>query len=390
VLKLALTDLDHAGRTAGRLYAWSTAGGILGTFLTGWVLIAWAGVTALVVAAGLGLVALAFVVGHAWRRPRFFGAILGVVTVVALLGWMGAFFSRCTLETDYFCIRVVDKQEDGHAVRFLKLDHLTHTEARLEDPGFLGYAHLYVQSEFVRRAATRTEKPRVLIIGGGGYALPRWIETYTPQVHTEVVEIDPAVTRIALEQFGMAKDTRVVSYNLDGRQFVQEQASRGAYDVVIQDAVNDLSVPYHLMTREYDARIRDLLKPDGVYLLTLIDDLEHGVFLRSSIATVREAFPHVKLLRNARTALGGRQVYVIAGSVQPLDVAELNRLGAGPDGAAPHTAAVPDERLSEYLASGRSIVMTDDYAPVDSLLGEIFLERQREKDAKRTASADVP
>ena len=74
----------------------------------------------------------------------------------------------------------------------------------------------------------------------------------------------------------LPRDTRVVSHNLDGRQFVQELATKGAYTLVVQDAVNDLSVPYHIMTREYNDQVRALLQPDGAYLLTVIDLYSDG------------------------------------------------------------------------------------------------------------------
>jgi spermidine synthase/MFS family permease len=387
VLKQALTDMDHAGRTMGRLYAWSTAGGIVGTFLTGWVLISWMGVTNLVVCAGVGLVALAFVAGRAWRRPRFFGATAGALALVGCSAYLGAFTSRCTVETDYFCIKVSEGELHGQPARDMKLDHLIHTIAKLEDPGFFFYRHLYVQSDFIRRAAARTQTPQVLIIGGGGYAMPRWIEAFVPQTRTEVVEIDPVVTQIALEQFGVKKDTKVISYNMDGRQFIQELAQAGTYDIVIQDAVNDLSVPYHLMTREYKEHVRKLLKPDGLYLLTIIDDVPGGIFLRSAIATLREVYPEVKLLREARDPSKGRRVYVVAASMQKLDIAELDGIVKAQGGEGTHTAALTDEEMHEYLNAGPALVLTDAYAPVDNLLGQLFQERQQVKDAQRAAAA---
>lgn len=375
VLKLVLTDMDQAGRTAGRLYAWSTAGAILGTFLTGWYLIARVGVTQLVVAAGMGLVALAFVTGRAWLRPRFFASTLGTLALVGSLSYLDVFSFICTVETDYFCIRVTEGEHEGRGVRELQLDNLTHTISALDDPSYLGYPHLYMQSDLIRRAAARAERPRVLIIGGGGYAVPRWIENFVPQVHTEVVEIDPVVTRIALEHFGLAKDTRVVSYNVDGRQFIQEQAEPGVYDLIIQDAVNNLSVPYHLMTREYDAHIRKLLKPDGLYLLTIIDHVPRGSFLRSAVATMREAFPEVKLLRPANMPEEGWQIYIVAGSNQPLELSDLDAIVKAQGGERSNTAEFTVAQLQAYLDAGEVVVMTDDYAPVDHLLSRLILAR---------------
>lgn len=46
---------------------------------------------------------------------------------------------------------------------------------------------------------------RVLMVGGGGYAYPKHIIATRPEVHMDVVEIDPAITRIALADFYLAE-----------------------------------------------------------------------------------------------------------------------------------------------------------------------------------------
>ncbi|WP_199746853.1 fused MFS/spermidine synthase [Corallococcus sp. AB049A] len=376
VLRLALADVGQAGRTVGRLSAWSTAGALLGSFLTGWWLIAKVGVYPLVVGASLGLVALAAYVGQVWRQPRFFGATAGTLALAGVLGSLGLFASPCTVETDYFCIQVHKVEHEGRRLLALQLDHLTHTLVDLKDPSYLGYPHEYIHSELVRMVAARTGHPRMLLIGGGGYVMPRWVENYVPQARMEVVEIDPAVTRMALERFGVKPDTHILSYSMDGRQFLQEQAERGAYDLVIQDAVNDLSVPYHLMTREYDVLVRSLLKPDGIYLLTVIDEIPRGSFLRSAFRTVQDVFPHVELLHDARAGSKGQNVYIVAGSMKPLDLERLPEVLRGAGIEQPRTGRVPRAEVDAYLAAGPALLLTDDFAPVDNLLAELFLLRE--------------
>jgi hypothetical protein len=58
VAKLTLGDLARTGNLVGRVYAWSTAGSLAGTFLTGFVLIAHVGTRAVILSVGLTLVAL--------------------------------------------------------------------------------------------------------------------------------------------------------------------------------------------------------------------------------------------------------------------------------------------------------------------------------------------
>ncbi|HEY3080308.1 MAG TPA: fused MFS/spermidine synthase [Chloroflexota bacterium] len=377
VIRLTVTDLARAGRVSGEVYAWSTAGAIVGTFATGWYLIAALGVHTLVFAMGAILIALALLVGRFWRTPPLLPVLL-LVSAVAFwqLSARDAIRSRCDVETSYFCIKVGQEDRPGvGTVRTLVLDHLVHSYVKVGDPSYLGYVHEEVQTEITRYLEPLLGQHHILVIGGGGYTYPRWVEAKLPDAQIEVVEIDPGVTRVAHDYFAMPADTRIVSHNLDGRQYVQELAPKGAYTMVVQDAVNDLSVPYHIMTREYNDHVRALLKPGGVYLLTVIDLFRDGQLLRAAIRTMKQTFPTVQLLAAGPAwESGGANVWVIAGSQNGLDVEQLRtRLGA--DGTQVRTAAMPPERLEQYLAQGPQVVLTDEYAPVDNLIAILFRSR---------------
>ena len=292
--------------------------------------------------------------------------------------------SRYELETRYFSIAVLDGQKEGRAVKRLVLDRLVHSEVDLSDPQWLGYPHEQIQADLTRAMAGEVLKAdgemRLLVIGGGGYTLPRWVENQPDlsRVCVDVVEIDPGVTEVAHRKLGLPRDTRIVSHHLDGRQFVK-RAAAGKFDLVIQDAVNDFSVPYHLMTREYNDLIRRTLKPDGIYLLTVIDSLHDGPFLRAAVRTMQASFAEVKLLsptsdwQNAE-----RSVYVIAGRGELSLPVCPGRI----DGLLRDTRAhiFPDASLRNVIARDgpRGIILTDQYAPVDTLIARRFL---REKGA---------
>ena len=405
VTRLAVSDWDHAGRVAGRVYAWSCAGAIAGTFAAGWGGIPLlGGVNILILAIALVLVVLSTAVSGVWRRPGELA--LGVVVVgAAVFGliYRGSLTSQFDLETNYYAIRIYDDSgpdEQGRVERTLVLDHLRHSfvkgwieldsagneTAFRADPTYTGYAHEQVQAEFTRFAADRSGgSPNVLIIGGGGYTLPRWIDAAIPKASVEVVEIDPGVTEAAHRKLGLPRDTRIVTHNLDGRQFVQEQASRGHYHLVVQDAVNDLSVPYHIMTKEYNDAVKRLLTPDGVYLLTVIDHFEDGLLVRAAIQTMQQSFAHVYLLaanelwKPTEPTGVGRSVWVIYGSDQPFDrealAAAVDRQKAGPA----KTLAMPADELRAYLDRKPAPVLTDAYAPVDNLISFVF-RRQAEEE----------
>lgn len=388
VIRRLVTDVGSAGRISGRIYAWSTVGCIAGILGSGWFFIEWFGVRRLVVVCGLLLVPATLLVGDGspamrWKsRRRWAWAFVPLAAAM-----IAAAASPYDLETKYFSIVVLDGERDGRAVKRLVLDRLVHSEVDPLDPDWLGYPHERIQAEVLRGIVARRSPPvdrnRLLVIGGGGYTLPRWVEQ-RPELSTidiDVVEIDPGVTEIARRKLGLNANGRIRSIHLDGRQFVKN-APQSNYDLIVQDAVNDFSVPYHLMTREYNLLVRCALRPGGIYLLTIIDSLADGPFLRAAVRTMQADFPEVRLL-NHSSGIGPseRCVYVIAGFGGSL---------AAPTSAA--TAAeetawflervpahvVPPNVLSGILEQDgpRGIVLTDDFAPVDTLMGRTMLTRE--------------
>ena len=114
----------------------------------------------------------------------------------------------------------------------------------------------------------------------------------------DVAEIDPAVTEAAMQAFGLPRDTPIRTINLDGRNYVDElleKKHRGEqipqYDFIYMDAFNDLSVPFQLVTKQFNEKIYDILAADGVYLTNIIDMREGGKVVASFVKTIKHTFP---------------------------------------------------------------------------------------------------
>ncbi|HEX3148086.1 MAG TPA: fused MFS/spermidine synthase, partial [Gemmataceae bacterium] len=292
VIRLSIPDTGHTGRTAGTIYAWSTAGAIVGTFVTGYFLIGLLGMSRVLFFLALVLLGLTFVIGRLWRNTPllFAGSIVFGIAAVGM--FITGYPNRgYTLESKYYAIKVRDSEFDRDGLKIpaktLSLDLLIHSFVVPDDPNFLGYQHEEVQGELVRHALSKGPTD-ILVIGGGGYTFPRWCEHNVPAVGIDVVEIDPGVTEVAHSELGLSRQTRIRSFHMDGRQFVREQAKKEHYRLVIQDAVNDLSVPYHLMTKEYNDAVKKTLTKDGAYLLTLIDSIQDGELWRAAVHTMRK------------------------------------------------------------------------------------------------------
>ncbi len=373
VIKLTLTDLDQTGSVVGKVYAWSTAGSILGTFLTGFVLVATFGTRTIVFAVAVVLLLLAIVAGRFYRRPLAV-VLLAVIVAGALFGLIrgNAFAVPCVEETQYYCISWYNEKDDPD-VRVLILDHMVQSYNNMVDPLELGYGYERVYAEVIQPGLVDVESPRSLFIGGGGYTFPRWMQTMYPQGSSDVLEIDREVFEVAYRDLGISPDLDISTYAVDARLFLVGNRPTAEYDIVFGDAFHNFAVPYHLTTFEFNELVKRALKPGGVYVMNLIDTFGRGEFLRAYVRTARQTFANVYLVTESDlNPTQGRSTFVIAMSDEPVDfdsLPELTRTNLGRDSIA---RLYPATSLQEYLDAGRDFILTDDYVPVDNLLSHLL------------------
>jgi spermidine synthase len=397
IIRLAVPNIERAGNTAGRVYAWSTAGAIVGTFATGYFLISTLGVlTTLLLTALLPCLASLLVASPRHQPVMLYTlcAVAGALFGGAIVLWRVDY--KIEAESNYYTIIVNSRV--GHTygqwpmvsvvgpaavlpreLRFMNLDHLTHSVADLNDPTFLHYEHEQIQLEAVYAAKmTHPNDQRVLVIGGGGYTFPRCVKTLIPTANVEVVEIDPMVTKVAVQRMGFDPKLATI-HHMDGRQFVAERATAGTYHVVTLDAVNDYSVPYHLLTRECNDAVKRTLTPDGVYLVTVIDEVYDGQLWKAAYHTLKESFAHVSmvfpkgLLDPENPQELERSVIILYASDRPLSVADWSTAHRQFADKASNVYAVPEELVVRMLAvEPDRVILTDQYAPVDNLMMRVF------------------
>jgi spermidine synthase len=373
VAKLAVRDLDRTGRTVGKIYAAGTVGSIVGTFATGFFLISWFGTHAIVWGVALALIVLGSLLLVGGRRQLVLVSAL-VVTGGTLLAYnQGWLRGPCTRETNYFCIRVREEERGGDLVRVLTLDRLVHSYTSLNDPTKLVYGYEQIYAELAHYQAQRGPRLRALFIGGGGYTFPRYMEALYPESEIDVIEIDPGVTEIAHDLLGLDRDTRIVTFNEDARLFLEREPTR-PYTLIIGDAFNDFSVPYHLTTREFNERVRAWLADDGLYLVNLIDG-PRGDFLRAYTHTLRQTFRHVYLVPTIEPwRESPRSTFVLVAGMLPLDARALKAISPGTGDSLLSRQMLDQEAVVALLAEGDVVMLTDRYAPVDQMLAPVFRE----------------
>jgi len=358
-IRIAVPDVEHAGRIAGRLYAISTVGSLLGTMLAALVLIPFLGtqrtflsfalVLALVAAAGLG-----------WR------AIVGPIAVAAAMaipvGTVKATDEGDVLfETDseHQYIRVIE-QPDGDRALELNEGQATHSLYRpgsyLTDDVWDGY--------LVLPFAVRSEPPeRMAILGNAAGTTARAYGHYFPETEIDGVEIDPELEDVGREYFDMGSNENLTVHSQDARPWLRQ--SDGDYDVIMVDAYRQPYIPFYLATREFFELARDRLAPGGVVIVNAghpesNDDLEKVLS-----ATMAEVFPTV--LRDPIEPTNT----LLLGTNAPASAENLERAARGFPTELESVARIEAGRIGERLRGGA--VYTDDKAPVEWLIDRSIL-----------------
>ena len=105
---------------------------------------------------------------------------------------------------------------------------------------------------------------RALIIGLGGGTLPMALAALHPEADIDVVEIDPAVVKVAQRYFGFTEGDNLRVHVQDARVFTRRASQAGpAYDLIMLDAFGADYIPEHLMTREFLREVLALLQENG-------------------------------------------------------------------------------------------------------------------------------
>lgn len=362
-VRLAARDIARLGGTAGRLYALSTAGSLLGTLGCTFVLVPFLtlprGLALLLAATAVtALVALA---GSYRRQPLPALIALALLALAVARGVApskppsGLLYQRMT---PYQTLRV----RDTAGVRYLESDRVLHSAMRLDD----GATAL----SYIRAAAgallLEDDIDSMLILGMGAGHAGAYLRSYQPGVELDFVDIDPAVPEVAARFFGFEPTAEVRVEVADGRRFLDATDRR--WDYIYCDTYIGLSVPFHLTTREFLELVRQRLEPGGVFGLNLAGSLDRP-FPLAIYRTVLEVFPRAWAFQVP--ASGNLLVLASGDPALELDDAELRRRAARLDARYDFELPLSD-LVARRVRSGLDFtgvpVLSDRYAPVDRLL----------------------
>ncbi len=368
VIRLAVRDVSRAGNVAGGIYALSTLGSILGTFLPVLVLVPTVGTRAtfLIFSGTLLLVALS---GLFHVAPRLAWVYLLLPLVLIALVWFlpGGVVKAAEglvyeTESAYNYIQVVEWDR-----RYLLLNEgqAIHSVYDPDDAATYGTWDYFLVAPFFNPPPYAPEQvDNLCLIGLAAGTISKQYTAVFGDIPIDGVEIDPEIVRVGREYFYMTEPNLSVVV-ADGRTFLTHTDRR--YDVVGIDAYHLPYIPWHLTTVEFFRQVREHLTGEGVVVVNVGHTDSDWRLVEAMVATLGRVFSSVHVINVSDTFNA-----IVVATVQPTEAANL---AANLPGMT-HPLLIDATRRAvanlHPIASG-SIVFTDDQAPVEYLTNLVLL-----------------
>ncbi len=358
-VKLKMENLNTSGKTVGNLYAISTVGSIIGTFLSGFYLIPNFGTNKLLIILTITLLIISLTLAiKKFSKTKLIILVIAVTGFFAVNGLNNIALHNGFIDVDtaYNRIWIYDRIDPStkKLSKIMGINNENHSSMFLDSDELVNeYTKYYHLAKHFNPGFKKT-----LMFGGAGYSYPKDFLLKYPEATIDVVEIDPGITELAKKYFRLKENPRLTIYHEDGRVYLNK--TREKYDVIFGDAFSSrYSLPYQMTTKEAVQKKYNILNEDGIVVLNVISSIngEKGEFLRAEYATYKNIFPQVYLF-----PLGGQKD---ADKVQNIILIALK------------TEKAPifyntDPELNRFLnhlwrneIDADMPILTDDYAPVD-------------------------
>ncbi|MDQ3933635.1 MAG: fused MFS/spermidine synthase [Actinomycetota bacterium] len=360
-IRLSVGSVEESGQVAGRLYAISTIGSLVGVFLSALLLIPLVGTqrTFLLFALAMALVAAARLPRRWWLVPLALAAALAIPP-----GGIkeDADDGRVIHETDteYQYARVIEKL-DGERTLELNEGVAIHSVYRPDS-----YLTDNVWDDYIVLPLAVLDRPprRMAILGNAAGTTARAYGHYFPATEIDGVEIDGEVTEIGRRYFDMDSNPRLHTHTDDARPFLRR--SDGGYDTLMLDAYRQPYIPFYLITEEFFELCRARLAEGGVLIVNIGHPEGDEELEKVATATLRRVFPHVM-----RNETEDTNTLLVASEREPSKA----RLAGASRTMPPELAAVAltvASQLEPPLRGGDAY--TDDRAPVEWLIDRSIVE----------------
>ncbi len=386
-IRLAMADIAESGKTAGRMYAISTLGSILGTFAPVLYLIPTIGTSETFLAFSLILLAVGLFGLARQDRPAALRLMWMPVVLIALAALVlngplrpppPGMILLYDKDSAYNYIQVVQYPDrDNSVTRLLLLNEGQgiHSQWNSKQAYFARTWDFFLTAPFFNAPPYRPGDVKSLCIVGlaAGTIADQYTAAFGP-IPIDGIEIDPAIVEAGQRFFDMTEPNLNVIVE-DGRLALHNSPRH--YDVVAIDAYRVPYVPWNLTTVEFFQDVRAHLTANGVVAINVgrtvneVTGAQDRRLIEAMTHTMAAVFPSVYTL----DVPGSFNTLVIAtmqSTQQPNFAANVAAL---PSDAAPILRAVLNDALPALRPSVQSdVLFTDDRAPVEPIVDSMVVD----------------
>jgi spermidine synthase len=374
-IRLAIESSEQAGRVSGRIYAISTLGSFIGTFLPVLVLIPLVGTTMTFIGFSLFLLAVALVglgLAEGWRKIIPW---LWMPIVLIALAWFwegrpikttdGQIFET---ESAYNYIQVLEQGE----YRFLRLNEGQgiHSEWHPTQLGFAGPWEQFLVAPFYNAPNFQPEQvKRMAIVGLAAGTIARQATAVFGPIPIDGYEIDPEIIAVARKYFDM-NEPNLTAIAQDGRWGLEHSPYK--YSIIGVDAYRPPYIPWHLTTQEFFQSVYDHLETDGTLVINVGRSPSDRQLIDGLVGTIQTVFPSVYVMDVPDTFNS-----IIYATVTPTSVENLYNnllyLYTRKDVHPLLIDAIQRAVVFQQPTPQSATVYTDDLAPIELVTNQMIL-----------------
>lgn len=374
-IRLAIVDSRQAGRISGQIYAISTLGSFIGTFLPVLVLIPLVGTTFTFLAFSLflTLVALVGILKVAgWQRMLLWIWMPVVLCILGILWGRGAIKKTAgeiyEKESAYNYIQVIEQD----SYRYLRLNEGQgiHSVWKATDLNYGGPWQEFLVAPFFNAPPYKLDQVKnMAIIGLAAGTVARQATAVFGDIPIDGFEIDPAIIAVGRKYFDMNMPN-LNAIAQDGRIGLEQ--SNKTYTIIGVDAYRPPYIPPHLTTREFFKMVRDHLATDGVLVVNVGRSPSDRTLIDQIASTIQVVFPSVFVVDVPESF--NTMIYAT------LQVTQFNNLKTNLDilKAEMYTPELLMESLQVVLDNVQptpslGVVYTDDWSPIEWVTNNMVL-----------------
>lgn len=294
LVRFGIQDKKRAGEVAGKIYAASNIGSILGSFLPTFFTLPLLGTrkSFWFFAAILVGLCVAYHLNHHNKKKIILTSVMRALILALILVPLKeryAFWDETVIyegESIYNYLQV----KEGKDTRTFSTNVAFGVQSEIQKEGVLTGAY-YDYLMFAPFFSSAPAPKDILILGYGTGTMDKLFQHYYPTAQVTGVEIDPKIIWLGQQYFDVNPENTQL-HVMDGRTFLNTHNQK--YDLIVVDAYQDVNIPFHMATQEFFLLVSKHLKSKGVLSINVnMHDEAETAMKDSLISSLKDGFSHV-------------------------------------------------------------------------------------------------